>query len=509
MTTNRENGIYYTPPDLAEYLATPLMPSADAEILDPAYGEGALLLAAERIHNKVPGCSSISLFGCDTKPVNGLLKHLPEANLRKIDFFDFPVEIKFDLVLTNPPYVRHHLLDADTLKKYRGLFSEISILKNTADLWAYFMIKSALHLKPNGSLGAILPWAFLQADYAQPLREWLFNNFQEIKLLALSDKYFEQAEERVILVWLKGYTQKCTSLQIGSAKDITQPITFTDLTHENWNSNRVLYRVGDDIETTLATLKNVYGFTPLGDHVDVKIGVVTGADKYFIMSSQKVKENGIDRNHLIPILTTSKSFPDLINKGPRSLKKLVRINKKHYTKYRSFISKGIAKKYQTRAHSTLRTPWYAVKIGKTPDAFFPYRTSKIPYLLLNTHNIQCTNSIHRIYFKEKFTQAEKQWIQVSLLSLMGQLSLESNSKTYGRGLLKIEPNSLKKALVIKRNDLAIRPIYMQVMQLLAENDKLQAVEIATNFIAQYLNIPLDILARAKSALTDFQSLRLQ
>ena len=47
---------------------------------------------------------------------------------------------------------------------------------------------------------------------------------------------------------------------------------------------------------------------------------------------------------------------------------------------------------------------------------------------------------------------EIKWKKIRLLSVVGQLSLESFSKTYGRGMLKIEPNTLKKSLVYKDND---------------------------------------------------------
>ena len=505
--TNRENGIYYTPPDLAEYLVKPLLTEYNASILDPAYGEGALLLAIERVQQQALTHSKISLFGCDIKPVNGLLMHLPEANLKKVNFFDFSVESKFDIVVTNPPYVRHHLLDAEDLKRYRKSFVDIEILKNTADLWAYFMIKSVLHLKPNGALGAILPWAFLQADYAQPLRHWLFNHFKEIKLVALSNKYFKETDERIILIWLKGYGKICKKLEIGSAKDIEQPIEFGTLSHDNWNSNRVLYHGGEEIESTLSVLKRDYGFTSLGDHADVKIGIVTGADKFFIMSDEIAKKNSIHGKNLIPILTTAKSFSELIKNGPRSLPRLIKINENHFEKYRSFLRKGISKNYHHRAHCKLRSPWYAVRIGNTPDAFFPYRTSKFPYLLLNVHGIQCTNSVHRIYFKGKLTATEKQWIQVSLLSQMGQLSLESNSKTYGRGFLKIEPTSLKKALVIISKNTMILPVYRNIIELLSNNKRSEAVQLATDFIAHSLGISEELISLIQTTVNNIQNIR--
>lgn len=111
MKNKRKDGIFYTPPELADYLVKPFSGTGNISILDPAYGDGALLLSAERILHNQQNPVTIEVFGCDTKPVNGLLKHLPEANLQKLDFFDYPTTKKHSLILTNPPYVRHHYQD--------------------------------------------------------------------------------------------------------------------------------------------------------------------------------------------------------------------------------------------------------------------------------------------------------------------------------------------------------------------------------------------------------------
>src|SRR5437016_1269729 len=89
----KENGIYYTPAELADCLTKPLVTNNIA-VLDPAYGEGALLLSAEKFCKENKTLSSIHLYGCDTRPLNGLLKHLPKANLRKIDFFHYSTDNK-------------------------------------------------------------------------------------------------------------------------------------------------------------------------------------------------------------------------------------------------------------------------------------------------------------------------------------------------------------------------------------------------------------------------------
>ncbi len=508
MKDRKENGVYYTPQVLAEYLANPLITANTRTILDPSYGEGSLLLAAERIFKKKNNSSEIQLFGCDTKPVNGLLKHLPEANLKETDFFTYQPEILFQTILMNPPYVRYQTQNIEKIKKYRNAISEFSILNNKADLWAYFLLKASLHLEKDGNIGAILPWAFLQADYSVPLRKWIVENFHEIKAVALSNKYFDKADERVVVIWLKGYGKKNESIKIAASKSLESEITFSDLPMDNWVSDRVFYSDANSIDHILSRYKNEFGYMNFINYADVKIGVVTGAVDYFIMPKQKAKETGFSADQLVPILTNPDEFSQYLSNGEKNLLFLISIKEEDYAKHIDYIQRGIEHQYHLRSHSLRRKPWYSIQTGKTPDAFFHYRVSKTPYMVLNCWNTQSTNSIHRIYFKD-LSEVEKKWIFVSFLSRPSQLSLEAKSKTYGRGILKIEPKTLKDALVIKRSDPCINSVYKKVTQLLSSGQKVKAVDIASEFINKELGIPYDLKILTEETLSTLQNLRLQ
>lgn len=503
----KENGVYYTPSGLAEFLAAPLVNTDEQTILDPAYGEGALLLAAEKIFKGKTIGNGIHLFGCDTKPVNGLLKHLPEANLLKTDFFEFSVEKKFQTILMNPPYVRHHMQNEKKISKYRVLHEGLKVLNNTSDLWALFLVKAVSHLKEGGSIGAILPWAFLQADYSVPLRKYLSENFGLIDVVALSDKYFEDADERVVIIWLKEYGQKNKSINIAASNNILSKIQSSKISLKSWLADRVSCNVGNHPDEILGRYESEFGFTKLSDHADVKIGVVTGAVDHFILSKEEAKEYSIPSHRLIPIITESEQFSKYIIDGKKNLRLLVALKQKDHLKFRKFIQLGITEGYNLRAHSIQRDPWYGVKVGQVADAFFHYRISKIPYLLPNHRGVQCTNTFHRIYFKN-LAETEKKWIYVSILSAPAQLALEVNSKTYGRGIMKIEPKSLKNAIVIKRNDVKIDPIYAKVMELLSQDKKEEASNYATEFINSELQIGTDLAITTNNLIRSLRMLRL-
>jgi adenine-specific DNA methylase len=506
----RRHGIYYTPPHLASFLVKPLVNRANLSVFDPAYGEGALLLAAEEMirRNKKSSTNRLTLYGCDRAPVNGLLKHFPRSHLMEMDFFDYSSENKFDVIVMNPPFVRHHLIVDEKRQTYQKIVAEICRLKWSSDLWAYFLVKSCLHLRKGGNIGAILPWSFLQADYAQDIRMWLSDKFEEIQALALNAEYFNDAQERVVLLWLKNYGFSLKSLRISFSQHLSDDARYYDITKEKWNAQSIIFSSDHDISSILSMYIDDFNFQQVEEFASVKIGVVTGADNYFILTEEDAKKYSFSKKHLVPIFTSSTEFSGLYLNGYKPIKNLIALPSEGCERFKEYIMEGVKSRYHLRAHSVRREPWYLVDQGEVPDAFFPYRMSRIPYVVLNDQSAQCTNSIHRIYFKESLSQCEKRWLQISLLSVPGQLSLETYSKTYG-SVLKIEPKSLKASIAFISKERSVNSIYGKVSKLLASGRKDEAMMQATDFINKELAIPNELSLKAHSALIELQNRRLR
>lgn len=505
----RKNGIYYTPEKLAKFLADPLIDSSHMRIFDPAYGEGSLLLAAESIFKKkFESKGSIELFGTDIHPVNGLLSHLPEANLKQQDFFNLEYDLKFDTILSNPPYVRHQSQSRELIKEYREKLDCLQFLSNSSDLWAYFLVKSVFHLEPEGSIGLIIPWAFLQADYAKDIRCWLIDKFEHIKVLALNHPYFEEesAQERVVILWLYNKDHPTKRIEFAFARNIESDISYRELQKREWNSNKVV-GVNNDLDSIFSRISNELGFNKFESLADTRIGVVTGANSFFIRREEELTQLGFDPSQLLPIVTSAKELPDLIINGDLNLKRLVVISEVDRIQFSEFINNGEELEFDQRSHSKMRKPWFSINPGRTPDAFFPYRVGRIPYLVLNTPQVQSTNSIHRVYFKEELTDRQIKWIVVSMLSAYGQLSMEANAKTYGRGMLKMEPGALGKVLVYKGDDVQVDDVYDVVIDLLGREEKEAALEISTNFIDTFLQVPEDLKLITIEALNNIKMTR--
>jgi hypothetical protein len=75
-------------------------------------------------------------------------------------------------------------------------------------------------------------------------------------------------------------------------------------------------------------------------------------------------------------------------------------------------------------------------------------------------------------------------------------------------MLKIEPSSLKKSIVIVKKDKAINPIYSSIQKELKKGNKSNAINIASSFIAERLGIPDELMNEIGIELKRIQKLRL-
>jgi adenine-specific DNA-methyltransferase len=209
------NGVHYTPPELAGFLAEVTVgalgePERPIQALDPCCGDGGLLLAFVKA---IPENCRKRLFltGYETDPaalakaeraLRGL--GLGGVTLQARDFLSVegvdpakPVGPRFDAVIANPPYVRTQVLGA---KKAQAL-AERFRLTGRVDLYQAFTQGMANVLKPGGVLGLLTSNRFLTVKSGASLRELLQREFALDAIYDLGDtKLFAAAVLPVVVV---------------------------------------------------------------------------------------------------------------------------------------------------------------------------------------------------------------------------------------------------------------------------------------------------------------------
>jgi adenine-specific DNA-methyltransferase len=215
-------GAYFTPPDLATFLAQwAISGNRAARILDPSCGEGVFLLSAAR-ELRALGASTESLdqqvCGIDIYPdslarTNTVLEaETLDAQLLPADFLAVPPpgelfsNLKpFDAVVGNPPYVRYQQLSGDARKFSAQVALRQGVrLSGLSSSWASILVHAGAFLAPEGRLAMVLPAELLTVGYAEPIRRWLRARFAAVRLVLFETLQFDGAQENVVLLLANG-----------------------------------------------------------------------------------------------------------------------------------------------------------------------------------------------------------------------------------------------------------------------------------------------------------------
>lgn len=200
-----------------------------SRILDPMAGHGDLLEAcAERVARR---SASANLFGVEIDPEIariGILRmsacedayRLPAIQYCTGDAFDIATWTRcgkaapFDLVITNPPYVRYQtlsgstdhdgiaLLDAHSTRRALMLLSEkwasaselpiwrdlIRSYSGLADLSVPSWLLCGLITAPGGVLALVVPQTWMNRDYARLIRYYFFRFFRPLAIVEESGR---------------------------------------------------------------------------------------------------------------------------------------------------------------------------------------------------------------------------------------------------------------------------------------------------------------------------------
>lgn len=210
----KSHGIHYTPPELSAFLAKSIASKLDTDqeviqILDPACGDGGLLMAlAEALPENVR--HRIILVGYDKDAdaldeARDVLSHLAvkDIQLKQGDFlenFDGFQKPTFDAVISNPPYVRTQVLGSLKAQELAVSFG----LTGRVDLYQAFTVAMTAALKDGGVLGLLTSNRFLSTLSGAQLRNHLRTEYQLTGIYDLGDtKLFTAAVLPVIVIGRK------------------------------------------------------------------------------------------------------------------------------------------------------------------------------------------------------------------------------------------------------------------------------------------------------------------
>src|SRR5205809_2928871 len=150
--------------------------SGAADFLDPAFGTGAFYSALRQVFPSEAVCRA---EGVEIDPaVFAAAETLWRASGLRVQCADFtrlappPPGQRFRLLLTNPPYVRHHHLAAEEKLRLQHLVRHALGIKisGLAGLYCYFLLLADQWLEPGALSVWLIPSEFMDVNYGDAIR---------------------------------------------------------------------------------------------------------------------------------------------------------------------------------------------------------------------------------------------------------------------------------------------------------------------------------------------------
>lgn len=449
----RARGATYTPATIVDAMvqwardrATPV------RVVDPGSGSGRFLLAAAKAF------PAAKLIGVETDPLAAMMAR---ANLAvtgnavrsRIMLEDFRT-VRLEetagptLFVGNPPYVRHHLLDA---KWKEWLVDEAAkrgcLASQLAGLHVHFFLATAAKARPNDYGVFITAAEWLDVNYGSLVRELFLNGLggQRIVVVEPTAMPFPDAATTAAITYfhVASKPKKIKLKRVDRLSDL----------HAH-NGNRLVNRERLKAETRWSHLTRGGGQTPagfieLGELCRVHRGQVTGLNRWWIAGPHSVE---LPESVLFPCVTKA---ADLFRAGDmlgdasalrRVIDLPVDLDVFDATERRS-ITRFLRAAKQCGADTgyiaTNRKAWYSVGLREPAPILTTYMARRAPAFVRNYVDARHINIAHGIYPREPVSGG----ILDRLAEYLRRTVSVTQGRTYAGGLTKFEPREMERILI--------------------------------------------------------------
>ncbi len=545
LDNKKELGIFYTPVELTNILSKWAIRSPQDRVLEPSFGGCNFLDSSRDILKSLGNLNIINqLAGCDTDPQaftylkNTLDVSEPPTQFKQIDFLQAELndfQDSFDVVIGNPPYISRHNMPNEQIELGQQRCVEQGYkLSKRASLWGYFVLHSLSFLKEGGRIAFILPSSFLNAQYAMQIQEYLRNGFERALVLQIGQRVFlnEGTSEVAVVVLCEGWQanhhhEKQNPMELAFVPTLVEAEIFI----KKWSDHQVTGTLYDGRsnfallpKTSLVAYlkivqrKKCHHFE---DFATVLIGMVTGANKFFVINLSKAEEEQLPSEVLRFVVAKYSYFSGLtLTNEHLEQAKTDDLNcllfdtrelKSNLSSVQQYLDSFSTDKRNSNKTFKKREHWDQPDDGRIPDAFFTYMSHDGPAMRLNQAQVNSTNTVHRVFFNDTVDETTQKLLSISLLTTFSQLSAEIESRSYGSGVLKHEPSEIKRFKIYVPNGLKpvdIEEKFIAIDALLRKNNKEEARSVADNFILGDFPQHADILEKLNSALNITRSRRI-
>ena len=461
-------GQFATPYPLAYSImkkAKTLCGKNSVRFIEPSIGLGAFYAAFRDVFEKKAGHAlGFEIDNHYYAPARALWEK-EDLELRNVDFLKEKVNgDKFDLLVANPPYVRHHHIGVGEKRELQKEVLHHTGIKisGLAGLYCYFLILSEKWLADGALSCWLIPSEFLDVNYGTAVKRYLLEcvDLLCVHKFKADDVQFEDALVSSTVVFFRKGRPSGKSVVFSCGQDINEPSEMMTVERQTLNASSKWSNLF--VKSTLHGSES--DECRLGNFFTVKRGIATGDNNFFVVDIDTIEKYSIPARFLKPVLPSPRFLKEDIITTDKEGK--IALTMKQYLfscnlseevlkeKYRGvweYIQEGVKRGVNKGYICSHRPLWYNCEDRKPAPFVIPYMgrgdsSKKMFRFILNQTEAITTNVYLLLYPKENYSRC---LTDMKLLNevwrAMNEVTSEQfsfNGREYGGGLHKLEPKEL-------------------------------------------------------------------
>lgn len=211
-----------------------------------------------------------------------------------------------DLILANPPYVRHHHLDREDKARLQFLTHSLTGIEvnGLAGLYVYFLLLATAWMEDDGWAAWLIPSEFMDVNYGAALKRFLTDRVTLVRAHRFDpdDVQFDDAlVSSVVLVFRKSPPLEGHVAEFTFGGTLESPHASALLTVPQLRSARKWTVFPSHAKNDRCTSSDEAG-PMLGDFFRIRRGIATGSNKFFVLEREDAVRRRLPRRYLRPIL---------------------------------------------------------------------------------------------------------------------------------------------------------------------------------------------------------------
>jgi hypothetical protein len=296
--------------DVLAYGLSLLPKATPVRFLDPAIGTGSFYAALRSTSTGRP-IKSAAGFEIDPHygtPAKKLWADTP-LDYQMADFTTLAPPAsqtkKSNLLICNPPYVRHHHIEGSEKLRLHARAKESANIKlsGLAGLYCYFMALAHEWMEEGGVAGWLIPSEFMDVNYGRALKEYLL---REVTLLHIhrfdpNDVQFDDALVSSAVVWFrKEKPPAAHKIKFSYGGSLAAPALSKNIAIDDLRQADKWTRFPKNDPAA------AHAGYRLVDLFAIKRGIATGDNSFFILPEERAHELKLPARFLRPILPSTR-----------------------------------------------------------------------------------------------------------------------------------------------------------------------------------------------------------